>query len=101
MTNVHEALRRWPKGLYPLEAGVELVIHAFDGRFASPWQPWVQQSDDQGWWWIDVEQMTENKRTVRRPQPQPRRPRPRTPPARPRRHRTRQRQQRSGRMADA
>lgn len=46
MTNVHEALRRWPKGLYPLEAGVELVIHAFDGRFASPWQPWVQQSDD-------------------------------------------------------
>ncbi len=61
MTEVHEALRRWARGLYPLEAGVELLIHAFDGRFANPRQPWVQQGDDPGWWWIDVEQMTEDK----------------------------------------
>lgn len=60
MTEVHEALRRWAKGLYPLEAGVELLIRAFDGRFANPSQPWVQQGDDPGWWWIDVEQMTED-----------------------------------------
>lgn len=60
MTEVHEALRRWAKGLYPLEAGVELLIHAFDGRFANPRQPWVQQGDDPGWWWIDAEQMTED-----------------------------------------
>ncbi len=60
MTNVHEALRRWAKGLYPLEAGVELLVRAFDGRFANPSRPWVQQGDDPGWWWIDVEQMNED-----------------------------------------
>ncbi len=60
MTEVHEALRRWAKGLYPLEAGVELLIGAFDGRFANQGQPWVQQGDDPGWWWIDVEQMNED-----------------------------------------
>jgi hypothetical protein len=60
MTEVHEALRRWARGLYPLEAGVELLIQSFDGRFANPSQPWVQQGDDPGWWWIEVEQMTED-----------------------------------------
>ena len=60
MTEVHEALRRWAKGLYPLEAGVELLIRAFDGRFANPVQPWVREGDDPGWWWIDVEQMNED-----------------------------------------
>lgn len=60
MTEIHEALRRWAKGLYPLEAGVELLVQAFDGRFANPWQPWVQRDDDRGWWWIDVAQMTED-----------------------------------------
>jgi len=60
MTEVHEALRRWAKGLYPLEAGVELLMQSFDGRFANPSQPWVQQGDDPGWWWIEVEQMTED-----------------------------------------
>jgi hypothetical protein len=60
MTEVHEALRRWAKGLYPLEAGAELLIRAFDGRFANPGEPWVQQGDDPGWWWIDIEQMTED-----------------------------------------
>lgn len=60
MTEVHKALRRWAKGLYPLEAGVELLVQAFGGRFANPGQPWVQQGDDPGWWWIDVEQMAED-----------------------------------------
>lgn len=60
MTEIHEALRRWAKGIYPLEAGVELLIRAFDGRFANPAHPWVQQGDDPGWWWIDVGQMTED-----------------------------------------
>lgn len=60
MTEVHEALRRWAKGLYPLEAGVELLIRAFDGRFANPRYPWVQQGYDSDWWWIDVEQITED-----------------------------------------
>lgn len=60
MTGFHEALRRWAKGLYPLEAGVELLIRGCGGRFANLGQPWVQQGDDPGWWWIDVEQMTED-----------------------------------------
>ncbi|HEY3408447.1 MAG TPA: hypothetical protein VGK53_09780 [Propionicimonas sp.] len=60
MTEVDEALRRWAKGLNRLEASAELLIRACDGRFASPGQPWVQQGDDPGWWWIDVEQMTED-----------------------------------------
>jgi len=60
MTDVHNALRRWAKGSYPLEAGVELLIRSIEGRFANPGQPWVQQGDDPGWWWIDVEQMNED-----------------------------------------
>lgn len=60
MTEVHEALRRWAKGLYPLEAGVELLSRAFGGRFSNPSQPWVQQGDDPGWWRIDADQMTED-----------------------------------------
>lgn len=60
MTEVHEALRRWAKGLYSLEAGVELLIRACDGRFADSGQPWVQQGDDPGRWWIGVEQMNED-----------------------------------------
>ncbi len=60
MTEAHEALRRWARGLYPLEAGVELLIRACHGRFANPGQPWIQQGGDPGWWWIDVEQMNED-----------------------------------------
>lgn len=48
MTEVHEALRRWAKGLYSLEAGVELLIRACDGRFANSGQPWVQQATPAG-----------------------------------------------------
>lgn len=60
MNDIHEALRRWAKGLYPLEAGVELLIRTSNGRFAHPAQPWVQPGDDPGWWWIDVDQMNED-----------------------------------------
>lgn len=60
MTEVHQALRRWAKGMYALEAGVELLVGAFGGRFANPEQPWVQQGDHPGWWWIDADQMTED-----------------------------------------
>ena len=60
MTEVHEALRRWAKGLYPLEAGVELLIRGCGGRFANPGQPWIQQGDDPGWWWMDAERMNED-----------------------------------------
>lgn len=59
MNELHEALRRWARGLYSLEAGVELLIRACGGRFANSGQPWVQQGDT-GLWWIDVEQMNED-----------------------------------------
>ncbi len=60
MTEVHEALRRWASGLYPLEAGVDLLIRVCQGRFANPGQPWVERGDDPNWWSIDVEQMNED-----------------------------------------
>jgi hypothetical protein len=60
MTEVHEALRRWAKGLYSLEAGVDFLIRARDGRFADSRQPWVQQGDDPGRWLIDGGQMIED-----------------------------------------
>lgn len=59
MTEVHEAVRRWAKGPYSLEAGVELLIRDCDGRFADSGQSWVQQRDNPGRWWIDVDQMIE------------------------------------------
>lgn len=40
-----EALRRWAKGSYPLEAGVELLIRVSDGRFALVGNPWIRTED--------------------------------------------------------
>lgn len=59
-TETAAALRTWAKGIYPQEAGVELLVRAFDGRFAGPGYPWVQKGEDPGWWWVNVEQMTED-----------------------------------------
>jgi hypothetical protein len=47
-------LRAWARGIYPLEAGVELLIRTCGGRFASASQPWVRHGEDPGWWWVDV-----------------------------------------------
>jgi hypothetical protein len=45
MTSVHDqtitALRAWAAGSYPLEAAVELLARACDGRFTQPCQPWI------------------------------------------------------------
>ena len=37
-----ERLRAWAKGSLPLEASIELLIRAFDGRFARTSQPWIR-----------------------------------------------------------
>ncbi|MEJ1116832.1 ABC transporter ATP-binding protein [Paenarthrobacter sp. CCNWLY172] len=37
-------LRRWAKGMYGLEAATELLIRAFNGKFAAPGAPWVYPS---------------------------------------------------------
>lgn len=58
--DTHAGLRAWARGIYPLEAGVELLIRISDGRFAASSQPWIQPGDDPGWWWVDVDQLTED-----------------------------------------
>lgn len=51
--DVHADLRRWACGLYPLEAGVELLIRAFDGRFAGAGWPWIVEARNR--WYVDGE----------------------------------------------
>jgi hypothetical protein len=41
-TKQHQAdLRKWANGNPAAEAGTELLIRAFDGRFATPVYPWI------------------------------------------------------------
>ncbi|WNB86145.1 hypothetical protein [Cellulomonas sp. ATA003] len=42
-------LRQWAAGLLPLEAAVELLLHAFGGRFADRALPWVRVDGDVTW----------------------------------------------------
>lgn len=43
VTNLHHAaLRRTAKGQYDIEAATELLIRAFNGRFAASGKPWVE-----------------------------------------------------------
>lgn len=49
MTNTPEDLRAWAKGSLPMEAATELLLRAFSGRFAQPWQPWVKTEDGRPW----------------------------------------------------
>ena len=53
-----QGLRRWAKGVYPLEAAVELLVRAFGGRFARVGYPWVAQGGGPDAYWLDVEQLT-------------------------------------------
>lgn len=45
-TTHHNQLRAWAHGVYTTEAGTELLIRAFDGRFAAPGQPWIYGVDE-------------------------------------------------------
>ena len=38
-----EELREWAKGSYPQEAGTELLLRGFGGRFAAPGNPWISR----------------------------------------------------------
>ena len=60
MSITHAGLRSWARGLYPLEAAVELLAQAFGGRFANPGLPWIQPCDQSGWWWLDPWQITDD-----------------------------------------
>lgn len=57
--DVHRALRAWARGGYSDEAAVELIIRAFDGRFARPGWPWIKPLS-RGGYWLDGEAITEN-----------------------------------------
>lgn len=55
---VVDGLRRWSRGAYAEEAAVELLVRAFNGRFAATGYPWVQACDRPGWFWLDGEPLT-------------------------------------------
>ena len=60
---VIDGLRRWARGAYAEEAAVELLVRAFDGRYASIGYRWVRECDRPGWFWLDGERLT-NATTV-------------------------------------
>lgn len=49
-----QQLREWAKGIYTTEAGTELLLRAFGGRFAEPGWPWVN-TDEPDNPWIDFD----------------------------------------------
>lgn len=57
-------LRDWAKGIYTIEAAVELLIRFQGGRFASPGDPWIvspreeRRGNMQSRHWLDVDQLT-------------------------------------------
>lgn len=57
-TPVTESLRRWARGIYPVEAAVELLTRSAGGRFARESWPWIEQREDR--FVLDVEQITED-----------------------------------------
>jgi hypothetical protein len=58
-TENFEDLRAWAKGSYTAEAATELLIRAFDGRFAAPGNPWIHKSTSSGANWINFAQIPE------------------------------------------
>ncbi|MDI2037161.1 hypothetical protein [Paenarthrobacter nitroguajacolicus] len=58
-----EDLRRWAKGTYTTEAATELLLRAFNGRFAEPGNPWVRTpgaTDNEAAVWIDFDVLAES-----------------------------------------
>lgn len=59
-------LRIWAGGIYGLQAGVELLLRAYGGRFAQPGYGWIQWSEenqrieDPGNWYLETDELTNN-----------------------------------------
>uniref|UniRef100_UPI003F495386 hypothetical protein n=1 Tax=Paenarthrobacter nicotinovorans TaxID=29320 RepID=UPI003F495386 len=53
MTDFHDQLRARVRGSYTLEAGTEMLIRAFGGRFAESGNPWIDVDPLSGKTWID------------------------------------------------
>lgn len=52
-----ESLRQWAQGMYPSEAGVEVLLRFQHGRFAARGNPWIAERESGGVW-LDVDQLT-------------------------------------------
>lgn len=60
MTDVSEDLRAWARGMYALEAAVELLTRWSSGRFAASGYPWIQPTTEgRHDWWLDAESITD------------------------------------------
>lgn len=57
-TAVTESLRQWARGIYPIEAAVELLVLAHGGRLAHEGWPWIEPREDR--FVLDAEQITED-----------------------------------------
>lgn len=55
-TSIIQGLRVWARGIYPIEAGVELLIRT--GLTGGPWVRRNTQVRDR--WWVDVDEIDEN-----------------------------------------
>lgn len=53
---IAQALRAWAKGIYPIEAGVELLIRT--GLTGGPWVRCNTEARDR--WWVDVDEINPN-----------------------------------------
>ena len=53
----HTALRAWAKGMYPLEAGVELLIRP---GLATPGYAWIQPNSEGSGWWVNAQRITDD-----------------------------------------
>ncbi|GAA3630995.1 hypothetical protein [Microlunatus ginsengisoli] len=58
--DVVEGLRSHARGDYAQEAGVELLVRAFGGRFTDQGWPWIQAGDRPGWYWVDADAILAN-----------------------------------------
>lgn len=56
----NDELRAWARGSYTAEAATELLIRAFDGRFAAPGNPWIHQSEISEASWINFARIPEH-----------------------------------------
>lgn len=57
---VTRGLRKWAKGAFDQEAGVELLIRGCGGRFARQGCPWIRTCERPGWFWMDVSSLLEH-----------------------------------------
>jgi hypothetical protein len=51
-------LRAWARGVYPLEAAVELLARFEDGRFARSGWAWIDHDSDTDWCVLDADRLT-------------------------------------------